>query len=195
SSLALTPPQASLMTLTLIEELAENHAAPDVAKLLVRFLTPEAYQEIVQERTINHICGYILCGNQPKDSNNSPQINFRRPSIILPNTYYSSYCCKLHYQSSLFYEKQLSPEALFARTLEILEKPYGECAYERDFKLLDDLISRSEELHSGNEKLVDLIQSIHDLKIDGKKNDDELQLAGLLRDFHIVEKEGGLQGE
>lgn len=132
----LTPAEALQLSLLITELLVDDYVDYSLLKFLSRFLTQQSYDEIIEERNIEHECGYPLCNNQPKllvrrlslNSNGTTtalmsdvgastkyQIYNRKPSIILPNTYKSQYCCKDHYQASIFYRNQLSNEAIFAR--------------------------------------------------------------------------------
>ena len=123
-----------------MEVLVDRYVDFKLLKFLSRFLTQELYDELIEERNIEHACGYIKCNRSPKSlvrrlsmnsngitqagSENDPgastkyQIYNRKPTMILPNTYLSQYCCKEHYQASIFTEtnsatKHFFPERIY----------------------------------------------------------------------------------
>lgn len=189
--LAMTPADALRLLLTLVETLSEQHVSHDAARYLARFLTPEEYANVVQERTINHVCGYFCCDNAPRDRHNVPQIHFRRPLMVLPYTYYLSYCCRLHYQLSAFYERQLLPEALFARPALVLQTPYGAHPVEQEVRLLDALVEHQEALRAqDSQRVMELILQVDRMAIADDGSEDKL--AKYFELIKIVERNGNV---
>ncbi|CAK7891789.1 hypothetical protein CAAN1_01S07118 [[Candida] anglica] len=223
----LSPTDASNVQLLITELLTDHHVDLPLLKFLSRFLTPQAYDEIVEERNIEHLCGYIVCDSSPRQparrfsagthtsvtvpggssdgsgasSGSTFQIYNRKPSIILPNTYRSQYCCKEHYQASLFYSNQLSHEAVFARKHILSARPfpdnYPATWYENGITCLEEVLAKHRELRDQGKSLGDIISMMNGLSVvdTAASTGETRDLVQLLQDFDIVEKEGGIQGE
>lgn len=215
----LAPPTASKLVLLITELMVDHNVDYQLLKFLSRFLTPSSYDEIIEERNIEHECGYLVCDQSPTrlvrrlsaNSNGTTtadgdpqattrfQIYNRKPSIILPNTYLSQFCCKEHYQALLFYRNQLKDEALFARENILSVPPFSEDAppqwYENGIKLLEEVLQKHQELKSQGKSLTDVITMMNGMHIAEADHPDTSQLVKLLEDFDIVEKEGGLDGD
>ncbi|ODQ67772.1 hypothetical protein NADFUDRAFT_48442 [Nadsonia fulvescens var. elongata DSM 6958] len=134
----LSAKECNQLILDLVELMADGVDLPFL-KFASRFLTPQDYDEIIDERNIIHHCGYPVCNNDPKGVRQAHQINYR-PNIglVLPSTYLSKYCTKEHYQASVFYRSQLSDEALFQRR-HVTVIPYGKSEWEQNVTLLEEL--------------------------------------------------------
>lgn len=219
SGTLLSPGDASKLTLMITELMLDHNVDYNLLKFLSRFLTPQSYDELIEERNIEHECGYIVCDQSPKrqvrrlsansngttTANGDPQattkfqIYNRKPSIILPNTFLSQFCCKEHYQASLFYRNQLKEEALFAREHILTTPPFSPSAppqwYENGIKLLEEVLQKHEELRGLGKTLSDVITMMNGMHIADNDNKDTSNLIQLLEDFDIVEKEGGLDGD
>ncbi|KAK6203419.1 Rtr1/RPAP2 family-domain-containing protein [Scheffersomyces amazonensis] len=217
----LTPQEASKIQLITTELLVDHYVDYRLLKFLSRFLTDRAYDDIVEERNIEHLCGYIICDKTPKQSvrrlsTNSNgtipaslkdpgvstkfQIYNRKPSIILPNTYLSQYCCKEHYQASIFYRNQLSSEAVFARNDIMIVPPFSKDApstwYENGITCLEEVLAKHRELKDQGKSLSDVIAMMSGLSVsDYDSQKDANHLIKLIQDFEIVEKEGNLIGD
>lgn len=209
----LTPAEALQLSLLITELLVDDYVDYSLLKFLSRFLTQQSYDEIIEERNIEHECGYPLCNNQPKllvrrlslNSNGTTtalmsdvgastkyQIYNRKPSIILPNTYKSQYCCKDHYQASIFYRNQLSNEAIFARKDIMVIPPFqgGKNWYENSITLLEEVIAKHKELKQEGKTMAEVVAMMNGLSMSGDEmNEDTNQLIKLIEDFEIVEKE------
>ncbi|CCE82606.1 Piso0_002338 [Millerozyma farinosa CBS 7064] len=210
----LTPADCSNISLIITELMIDNRADLGLMKYLSRFLTQQSYDEIVEEKNIEHKCGYILCNNSPKQhiygsdratnygitanqASTKFQIYNRKPSMILPNTYLSQYCCKDHYQASLFYKNQLSNEAIFIRKGIVTEQPFpadkSSNWYENGITCLEEVLIKHKELKEHGKSLADVISMMSDLSVDetSQRVDD---LIKLVEDLEVVEKPGGLTG-
>lgn len=208
---SLTPAEASLLLLKIAELVLDNAVDVPLLKFLSRFLTQQSYDELVEERNIEHQCGYPLCGKLPKHQVRRPsysnggmetatryQIWNRKPSMILPNTYLLQYCCKEHYQASLFYRNQLSQEAVFARKNILMVPPFAPMAgqwYENNITCLEEVLAKHRELKQQGKSLGDVIAMMNGLSVTEKDNEEVLDLVKLIQDFDIIEHEGGLHGE
>lgn len=219
----LSPGEASRLLLLITELLLDHFVDLQLLKFLSRFLTPQIYDEIIEERNIEHQCGYITCNKSPKQnvrrlsviSNGSAstlpafaspgasatsmtkyQIYNRKPSMILPNTYLSQYCCKEHYQASLFYRNQLSLEAVFARKDIMVAPPFPAIRswYENTITCLEEVLAKHRELKEQGKTLGEVITMMNGLSV-SEDDKDTNELIKLIEDFEIVEKEGGVHGD
>lgn len=111
---------------------------PFFLKFCARFLTPDAYSEVIDERNISHICGYPLCAKVPTNSQGDYKIEFMSKRIPVVHAYLTKFCSKEHAQSSRFFEKQLSDESLFSRR-DVTFLGYGKSSYEVQIALLEEL--------------------------------------------------------
>lgn len=211
----LTPIEASKLLFTITELLIDHYVDYPLLKFLSRFLTQESYDDIVEERNIEHQCGYILCNQTPKQqvrrlsshsngvtvcSNGGEtkfQIYNRKPSIILPNTFLSQYCCKDHYQASLFFRNQLSQEAVFARKNIMVAQPfpqdYPSSWFENGITSLEEILAKHRELKSQGKSIADVVKMMNGLSMEDDQEAEEL--IKLIEDFEIVEKESNLNGD
>lgn len=199
------PMETSKLHLWLTELLVDHYVNFPLLKFLSRYLTQQALDDIIEERNIEHICGYILCDKAPKQqvrrmsnghgpsSINTFQISNRKPSIILPNTYLSQYCCKDHYQSSVFYRNQISNDALFSRKGIMSAPPFPEDYslnwYEKGITCLEEVIATHRELKESGKSITDVITMMNGLSMDDEPSNETNELIKLIQDFEIVENE------
>lgn len=160
----LTPKEAIQVVLIIIEQFTSEVEA-DTLRFSSRFLTPEDYDAVIDERNLIHKCGYPLCGNDPKGIHKPHQINLRRPELILPSTYLSKFCTKDHYQASVFFRSQLTDMPLFSRN-NVTSVPYGASEYELQTVLLEDVREKSEK---ENKSMKQVIEEFKNLSLDGRR--------------------------
>ncbi|KAI5968587.1 hypothetical protein CANMA_002332 [Candida margitis] len=194
----LTPAEALQLSLLITELLVDDYVDFGLLKFLSRFLTQQSYDEIIEERNIEHECGYVFNGTTPASRTDAGastkyQIYNRKPSIILPNTYKSQYCCKDHYQASVFYRNQLSNEAVFARKDIMVVPPFqggSRYWYENSITCLEEVIAKHKELKEEGKSMAEVVAMMNGLNVNGDEmNEDTNQLIKLIEDFDIVEKE------
>lgn len=206
----LSPAEASKLQLRVAVLVLDYCVDMPLLKFLSRFFTPQSYDDVIEERNIEHQCGYLLCNMSPEVAvrrssslNGSTavstkfQIYNRKPSMILPNTYSSQYCCKYHYQASMFYRNQLSLEALFARKNILLVPPFAQIPgtwYENNLTCLEEVLAKHKELKQEGVSLSDVIAMMNGLSV-AEAEKDTSGLVKLLDDFEIVEKVGGVDGD
>lgn len=202
----LLPSDASRLGLTITELLLDHLVDLQLLKFLSRFLTQDAYDDIIEERNIEHQCGYITCRLLPRQlarrlsavsepSANKYQIYNRKPLMILPTTYLSQYCCKEHYQALVFFRNQLSQEAVFARKDIVLSPPFtAGVGYENAITCLEEVLAKHRELRDQGKTLTDVIAMMNGLSVSDDLRDTS-ELIKLIEDFEIVEKDGGLVGD
>lgn len=112
--------EAETISLELIGILCDSSCDDEeTLKYLARFLTQETYQDLIDERNLNKLCGYPLCSKPPERVRDPFSVNDNTKRFMWDNNpyaYLSTYCSKFHFRCSQFYRVQLSEEALFART-------------------------------------------------------------------------------
>lgn len=198
----LSPGEASLLQLKIAEFVLDHPIDLQLLKFMSRFWTPTSYDETVEERNIEHQCGYPLCQKSPKHqvrrasvlggplgTSTKYQIYNRKPSMILPNTFLSQYCCKDHYQASLFYRNQLSLEAVFSRKNIMLVPPFAQIEgtwYENNITCLEEVLAKHRELREQGKSLADVIVMMNGLTV-ADDNNDTAELVKLVEHFEIVE--------
>lgn len=172
----LTPLQASKLQLALLDDLSQDECDSFFMKFLSRFITPEVYEELIQERIINKKCGYAMCSNPPARIKDNFSKSFKE-SKLLPYNYLNSYCSKLCFQKSEIYKAQLSSEALFARK-DVCLKNYGSMKYETNVKLLDEILKEKDSA-----SIADVLVKLDELDISGDE-----KMVGVDNGIKIVEK-------
>lgn len=134
----LTLREANQLTFSLIELCMESKCDLSSIKLLARYLSTKAYEDLIMERNSNQLCGYPCCETHSSSIKvNAPSSAGSRGGIQLASFYKTSYCSKQHYQCSQFFKGQLSEEALFMRTKLDMEW-FADGSFESGIKLLDD---------------------------------------------------------
>lgn len=170
----LTQKQAENFTFELISLLADQDVEPDLLRYLAAFFTPDVYMDTIDEREIQHKCGYFSCSKaterksnwHPRDSN----------KVSVPFGYLNGFCSKAHYQNTKFYLAQLSDNVLFQR-----KDVFANTA---KVILLEDVWDRSE---SNDSSLIDIL---NDLNLGEDKKTEEKQGETSLMDIdEIVTKE------
>jgi hypothetical protein len=155
----LLTPKEGIQVVVMIIELFTDEVEADTLKFSARFLTPDDYDAVVDERNLIHKCGYPLCGNDPKGIRKAHQINLRRPELILPSTYLSKFCTKDHYQASVFFRSQLTDLPLFSRN-NVTSLPYGASEYELQTVLLEDVRDKSEKENKSMKQIIEEFKSM-----------------------------------
>lgn len=133
----LTQGECSRIMLALLPILLDT-VDPYFLKFCARFLTPEDYLEVIDERNISHMCGYPLCSRVPTNTQGNYKIDFKSKNISIVYPYLTNFCSKEHAQSSTFYQRQLSDESLFSRK-DVTYLGYGQSPWERQIALLEEL--------------------------------------------------------
>lgn len=112
--------EAETLSLELVGLLCDSYCKNgETLKYVARFLTQDSYQDILDERNLNKMCGYPMCGKAPERVRDPFSISDSTKRFLWENNpyaYLSTYCSKFHFRCSQFYQVQLSDEALFART-------------------------------------------------------------------------------
>ncbi|KAG5354303.1 RNA polymerase II subunit B1 CTD phosphatase RTR1 [Yarrowia sp. C11] len=138
---------SALVTIAVIEALSAKKTDIQTFKYASRYLTPEVYDELVGERTYEHICGYPPCGLVPKSASGKNKILgtlAQNQKFDVPWAYLRTFCSKQHYQASQFYRAQLSPDPVDLRGG--IWGEYGSCKqYENNIILLEELTSDAQQ--------------------------------------------------
>lgn len=112
--------EAETISLELIGILCDSSCKnEETLKYLARLFTQDTYQDLIDERNLNKMCGYPLCAQPPERVRDPFSVNDTTKRFLWDNNpyaYLSTYCSKFHFRCSQFYRVQLSEEALFART-------------------------------------------------------------------------------
>ncbi|AGO13318.1 AaceriAFR175Cp [[Ashbya] aceris (nom. inval.)] len=173
--------EADLLTVELLELLSQTECTPETLKYVGRFFTKTTYSDLIDERNLNKRCGYPLCG-QSQGRIRDPYENRRVSSFLTQNNpykYLTSFCSKLHFRCSQFYQVQLSDEALFARVGVHLDD------YEAGrVVLLEEAMAEERDLRT-------MIRGMNGLSLAENGAGDELQrdLSEWLSEVRIVENE------
>ncbi|CCE62433.1 hypothetical protein TPHA_0C02800 [Tetrapisispora phaffii CBS 4417] len=171
----------------------------DSLKYLSRLLTPELYNDLIDERNLNKKCGYPLCDKSPERIRDPFSINYVTKKFLWENNpyaYLSTYCSKFHFKCSQFYMTQLSEDALFARTGVHLYSPVTKLSSEvGDSNNLDDkyTVTLFEEIvrnKSSDEDIKKLISNLKKLGIhnaDDSQDEVESDISKWISDIKIIE--------
>ena len=132
----LTPKEANGLTYSIIELLMKDNCTVELLKLLSRYLSKSAYENIIEERIIGHWCGYPICNIQDDKIRDEVKFNKIAEKFALKSYYSTRYCCKDHYLKSEFYRRQLSEDALFMR-IELDKQWFSDGSIENDIRVLE----------------------------------------------------------
>ncbi|CAB4255532.1 similar to Saccharomyces cerevisiae YER139C RTR1 CTD phosphatase [Maudiozyma barnettii] len=127
--------ESEMMTLELLTLLCDDEIDKgSTLKYVAKLITPTTYDDLIEERNLNHLCGYPLCGKPPERNihhsesalhhgTSGVMASHQNDAIIKrflwennPYAYLSKFCSKFHFRCSQFYQVQLDENALFSRT-------------------------------------------------------------------------------
>ncbi|CAB4406510.1 unnamed protein product [Rhizophagus irregularis] len=89
----------------------------DVLRESAKYLSPQHYFEIVEERNADNLCGYPICNNNRQKIQGQFRIS-NRSRKIYDITELKCYCSTICFTSSKFFATQLSEEPVYMRNLE-----------------------------------------------------------------------------
>lgn len=187
----LTPKEANQLTYHLTELLITNNCDSKSLRLLARYLSKKSYDDIIEERIIEHFCGYPLCKyNDPKKIKDM-EINSLVKKLKMPRYYNSKYCCKNHYLCSEFYKNQLGFDALFMR-INLNEPWFSENSIEHDIILLDDYINMKENGTNVNgvSNVIDLLRNMNIQDSNSSNSKVNEELIEHFENFKVIEHTG-----
>lgn len=193
--------EAELISLELIGSLCDSTCEDEATlQYLSQFLTPQLYQDLLDERNLNKRCGYPLCSNTPERIRDPFGIDDNTKRFLWENNpyaYLSIYCSKFHFRCSQFYQVQLSDESLFARTgIHLFNQP-DEKLEQSNGKYTVTLFERLLKEKASDDDVKSLIAGLKKLGIKGESesgaDDGDLQfetdLSKWLSEIKIVEHE------
>lgn len=185
----LTPKEANQLTFYITELLMINNCDSKVLKLLARYLSKKSYEDIIEERIIEHYCGYPLCKFQDATKIKDIQSNSLVKSLRMPRYYNSRFCCKNHYLCSEFYKSQLGFDALFMR-INLDQQWFSEGSVENDIILLDDYMHMKEKGSDVKDlnSIVDMLRQLNVEDSDSKVTTEEL--IQQFENFKVIEHVG-----
>lgn len=112
--------EAQSITLDILSILCDGQVKDeDTLRWLARFMTPESYSDLMDERNLNKLCGYPMCHASPERKRDPFAMSEVTKQFLWENNpyaYLSRFCSKYHFRCSQFYQVQLSDDALFLRT-------------------------------------------------------------------------------
>lgn len=83
---------------------------------VARWLQPQTYDEIVEERSVQSMCGYPLCSNAPEEQESRYRISLSQRKVF-DQSERMSYCSLACLQKSRYYAMQLSEDPVWVRDL------------------------------------------------------------------------------
>ncbi|KAI8340644.1 Rtr1/RPAP2 family-domain-containing protein [Chlamydoabsidia padenii] len=81
-----------------------------------RWLQPQTYDEVVEERCVQSICGYPLCSSTPQEQESRYRISLSQRKVF-DQSELASYCSLACLQKSKYYAMQLSEDPVWVRDL------------------------------------------------------------------------------
>lgn len=112
--------EAQSLTLDILSILCDGQVKDeDTLIWLAKFLTPDTYSDLMDERNLNKLCGYPMCHASPERERDPFEMSKVTKQFLWENNpyaYLSRFCSKYHFRCSQFYQVQLSDDALFSRT-------------------------------------------------------------------------------
>lgn len=193
--------EAEVISLDLIDILCDSYCKDEeTVKYLARFMTPDMYQDLLDERNLNKKCGYPLCDKAPERIRDPFSIDDNTKRFLWENNpyaYLSIYCNKFHFRCSQFLQVQLSDEALFARTGVHLIQDTDEKQEALNTKYKVTLFEELLREKASEDDMKSLIAGLKKLGIQGGddtdtgENDQQLEdeLSRWLSEIKIVENE------
>ncbi|QLQ79580.1 hypothetical protein HG537_0C02270 [Torulaspora globosa] len=199
--------EAETLSLELVGILCDSYCKNgDTLKYVARFLTQDTYQDILDERNLNKMCGYPMCAKAPERVRDPFSISDNTRKFLWENNpyaYLSTYCSKFHFRCSQFYQVQLSDEALFARTgVHLIAQSAPEEAKIADkyqITLFEELLREKASEDDVKSLIMGLKRlGIQNGEVESSENDQQMQedLSKWLSDIKIVEnKEPSILGD
>lgn len=148
--------EAEMITLSWIEKLLDNVTA-ECLKLASRYLRPQDYDEVVNERNLASDCGFPVCSNKRTQPSARYKISMSEKKIYSLERL-SKFCSMDHLRHSMFYRSQLSDEPIWTRE-GINTLPPGEAKWESCMKLYGE--GNPEDILKGP-----VLEEVRDLKKD-----------------------------
>ncbi|CCK71212.1 RNA polymerase II subunit B1 CTD phosphatase RTR1 KNAG_0G01540 [Huiozyma naganishii CBS 8797] len=187
--------ESEVITLEIITLLCDaSLESEEAAKYLGKLITPETYDDLIDERNLNGLCGYPLCSNSTERRRDPFSMNQTTKLFMSENNpynYLSKFCGKLHSNCSQFYQLQLSDDPLFTRVgIHLIEDTMKNVEQEEKYgiTLLEEVIRRE----STEDEIKFIISGIKQLDIKTKKSENgdtptPDELSKWLQEITIVE--------
>ncbi|KAJ1788905.1 hypothetical protein LPJ59_005449, partial [Coemansia sp. RSA 2399] len=139
-------------------EKLESTVSDSVLKQAAKYITPEDYDSIVEERAADGMCGYPVCGRTKQKLDQRFSISLARRKIY-DITEQGSYCSRECMAASKFYRHQLTDEPL----------------YMRDQSKSVDIVLMS--VDGGGEKTEDIDSAVHSIRSAGETSEERDHMA------------------
>ncbi|KAJ2780175.1 hypothetical protein GGI15_003630 [Coemansia interrupta] len=113
------------------QEKLSDPVKEDVLVHAARYITPDDYDSIIEERLAGNLCAYPLCDRKPRKDLQRFHISLAKRKVF-DQEELRQYCCNQCMVGSRFYKQQLSEETLYMRgrnfKIDIIVMPlcYGE---------------------------------------------------------------------
>ncbi|KAJ1721658.1 hypothetical protein LPJ53_003847 [Coemansia erecta] len=113
------------------QEKLSDPVSEDLLVQAARYITPDDYDSIIEERLAGNLCAYPLCDRKPRKDLQRFHISLAKRKVF-DQEELQQYCCNQCMVGSRFYKQQLSDETLYMRgrnfKIDIIVMPlsYGE---------------------------------------------------------------------
>nr|XP_022904104.1 RNA polymerase II subunit B1 CTD phosphatase Rpap2 [Onthophagus taurus] len=101
--------------LKVVEFLIEGKLKSEIFLRCLKYINPEYYQDVVEERSLAKLCGYSLCGKKIPDMPKQKYIILSKANKVYEITDRKNYCSNYCYKASLHVKKQLDSSPLWLR--------------------------------------------------------------------------------
>ncbi|KAK7070396.1 RNA polymerase II associated protein 2 [Halocaridina rubra] len=119
-------------------KMVEETVDPDTFKYLVKYINPDIYDDIVNDRGASSLCGYPLCPNQYQNFLGDNLYKIHNNSVY-DITDRKNFCSDICYAASEIVKKQISLEPLYVRETAIDTLPNVKLP---DLKNLEGLVGK-----------------------------------------------------
>ncbi|KAJ2373864.1 hypothetical protein GGI05_007390, partial [Coemansia sp. RSA 2603] len=96
------------------QEKLSDPVSEDLLVQAARYITPDDYDSIIEERLAGNLCAYPLCDRKPRKGLQRFHISLAKRKVF-DQEELKQYCCNQCMVGSRFYKQQLSEEALYMR--------------------------------------------------------------------------------
>ncbi|CAD5122978.1 DgyrCDS11367 [Dimorphilus gyrociliatus] len=147
-----------------VERLIENPVSEEMFIEIAKYIHPDHYEDIIEERYISKLCGYPICKSFLK---NIPKQKYKictRTNTVVDITSRKRFCSDFCYEASLHYEKQIPNSSVWMREgedvkIELLSadtNPMGKPGAKVTLRLGEDIKEELEQLEKIDSKLESL---------------------------------------
>ncbi|CAG8593464.1 1708_t:CDS:2 [Paraglomus occultum] len=88
----------------------------EVLRESAKFIQPQHYNEVIEERNVDNLCGYPICSKSRQQIDSNYRISLRAREVY-DISELKHFCSRTCYVASKFFLSQLSPEPIYLRNL------------------------------------------------------------------------------